>query len=136
MVLYLRTAEYAIRAFAYLALVPKGQRCKARDIAAREHLPAPELQKILQSFVPTGLVSSARGGSGGFSLQVDPRTIRLIEIVERMHGLAIFQQCLTTQQKCSASVACPLHESWITLRLQLEHITIADIAVTLRSRHH
>ncbi|AUJ31295.1 MAG: Rrf2 family transcriptional regulator [Liquorilactobacillus nagelii] len=44
------------------------------------------LQKLLRKLVVAGLITSASGNSGGFSLAKDPKEITLLEIVQATEG--------------------------------------------------
>ncbi|MGH9719416.1 MAG: RrF2 family transcriptional regulator [Bryobacteraceae bacterium] len=87
--LYSRAAEYAIRAFVYLARQPEGQYAMTRTIAQAEQIPGHFLAKILQDLARKGMLRSVRGPSGGFCLRMPAGQIKLLQIVEAMDGPAI-----------------------------------------------
>ncbi|MCI0626445.1 MAG: Rrf2 family transcriptional regulator, partial [Acidobacteria bacterium] len=66
--LFSRTAEYAIRAMAFLALQKPGKLTGAREISEAERIPIPFLWKILQLLTRRKLVRSFKGIRGGYEL--------------------------------------------------------------------
>lgn len=125
-----RSAEYAIRALAYLAQA--GDRWALnREIAEELDLPPQFLTKLLGTLAREGLLGSQRGRSGGFRLARAPREIRLIEIVDPFDRLSGRQQCLLGQDVCSDRYACPLHETWKGIQEEFRSLfgrtTLADV---------
>lgn len=56
--------------------------------------------KILQRLVKEGFLSSARGPSGGFTLNVDPAEISLLQIYEAIEGKIIIPECPSEHPVC------------------------------------
>jgi Rrf2 family protein len=56
--------------------------------------------KILQRLVKEGFLSSARGPSGGFALNVDPKEITLLRIYEAIEGKILIPDCPSENQVC------------------------------------
>ncbi len=136
--LYSRSAEYAIRAFVYLAQVPDGRFAMVKQIAAEEEIPAHFLAKILQQLARKGMLRSSKGPTGGFSLRVPPGEIRLLDIVEALDGLSEYEKCASGLAECNDDMPCPLHDSWKALRSRimdyLGRNTIADLAKALEQK--
>src|SRR5688572_29674406 len=87
--IYSRTAEYAIRAFVFLARVPEGKYAMAKTIAEREQIPAHFLAKILQDMARKGFLRSNKGPAGGFSLRIPAAQIRLLQVIEALDGSSL-----------------------------------------------
>jgi|SRR5690242_1354293 len=136
--LYSRSAEYAIRAFVYLAQVPDGRYAMVKQIAAEEEIPAHFLAKILQQLARKGMLRSSKGPTGGFSLRVPPGEVRLLDIVEALDGLSEYEKCASGLAECTDDMPCPLHDSWKALRSRimdyLGRNTIADLAKALEQK--
>ena len=136
--LYSRSAEYAIRAFVYLAQVPDGRFAMVKQIAAEEEIPAHFLAKILQQLARKGMLRSSKGPTGGFSLRVPPGEVRLLDIVEALDGLSEYEKCASGLAECTDDMPCPLHDSWKALRSRimdyLGRNTIADLAKALEQK--
>jgi Rrf2 family protein len=124
--IYSRSAEYAIRAFVYLARIPSGRFAMARQIADEERIPAHFLAKILQDLTRKGFLRSNKGPSGGFALRTPAAQIRLLDLVEALDGRAAAD---SLDQGPSAL------DSWRDLHSRimdyLERNTIADLAKAL-----
>ena len=74
--------DYAIRAMIHLACLPENGHALRDQIATSENIPSSFMAKILRSLVRAGLLNSARGVNGGFSLARDPEEVSLLDIVE------------------------------------------------------
>lgn len=86
------TAEYALRAVAYLA-VQEGHLSSSQTIADYTKVPAGYLSKILNDLVNAGMVSSKRGPSGGFALIRPAETLTVLEVVNAVDPLQRITVC-------------------------------------------
>ena len=124
--IYSRTAEYAIRAFVFLARVPEGKYAMAKTIAEREQIPAHFLAKILQDMARKGFLRSNKGPSGGFSLRIPAAQIRLLQVIEALDGSSLAG---------SAAQIPWVLDSWRSLHSRimdsLGRTTVADVAKAL-----
>jgi Rrf2 family protein len=138
MMIYSRSAEYAIRAFVHLAQVPEGKYAMVKNIAEQEGIPAHFLAKILQQLARKGLLRSSKGPTGGFALRMDPAEISLFTIVEALDGMAEYQHCASGLSECTDEMPCSMHDSWVALRSRimdyLEGNTIADLVKALEQK--
>jgi Rrf2 family transcriptional regulator, iron-sulfur cluster assembly transcription factor len=127
--IYSRSAEYAIRSFAYLARVPSGKYAMARHIAEEERIPAHFLSKILQDLTRKGMLRSSKGPSGGFALRTPASQIRLLDLVEALDGRTLAESFNETPW---------VLDSWRDLHSRimdyLERHTIADVARALEQK--
>jgi Rrf2 family iron-sulfur cluster assembly transcriptional regulator len=117
-VIFSKKCEYGLQAVLYLAAHDKGVIISADDIAKKLNIPKEFISKILQNLTDSGIVSSKKGKSGGFSLARDPNMIKLIDIVAAIDGLSIFDRCVLGFPNCGPANPCPLHEKWGALRTQ------------------
>ncbi len=133
--IYSRSAEYAIRAFVYLAQVPSGKFAMVKQIAEESDIPAHFLAKILQQLARQGFLRSSKGPTGGFSLRYPSTDITLLQIVESIDGLADYQRCIGGMTECNDQMRCGMHDSWKALRGRiieyLEGTTVEDLAEAL-----
>ena len=133
--IYSRSAEYAIRAFVYLAQVPAGKYAMVKQIAEDSDIPSHFLAKILQQLARQGFLRSSKGPTGGFSLRYAPNDITLLQIVESIDGLADYQRCIGGMMECNDQMRCGMHDSWKALRSRiieyLEGTTVEDLANAL-----
>jgi len=77
-------------------------------LCAEEDIPNSFLGKILQSLAKAGIVKSARGSGGGFSLARTPTEVTALEIIEAIEGPIAFQRCLDEDLGCEHSGGCAL----------------------------
>lgn len=136
--IYSRSAEYAIRAFVYLAQVPEGKYAMVKNIAEESEIPTHFLAKILQQLARKGFLRSSKGPTGGFALRKSPDDITLLEIVDAIDGLAEYERCPSGMTECNDEAPCGMHESWKELRSRiigyLEGTTISDVARSLQQK--
>lgn len=119
-----RKGEYAIRGILYLAGLPQGKVALISEIAETAEVPKSFLSKIFQSFAKIGLVNSARGTGGGFTLARPPAKITLREVVEAVEGPIVPNRCLIGQGTCDKDSTCSVHPVW--RRVQTEVVAILD----------
>jgi Rrf2 family iron-sulfur cluster assembly transcriptional regulator len=133
--IYSRSAEYAIRAFVYLAEVPDGKYAMVKQIAEKSDIPAHFLAKILQQMARKGFLRSSKGPTGGFTLRQPADEINLLQIVDAVDGLSEYQRCPGGMTECNDQMPCGMHDSWKALRSRimgyLEETSIADVAAAL-----
>jgi Rrf2 family iron-sulfur cluster assembly transcriptional regulator len=134
-VIYSRSAEYAIRAFVHIAALPENEFALVRNIAAETGIPSHFLAKILQDLVRDGFLKSSKGPHGGFRLRVPAEQISMRRVVDAVDGPARFERCIAGHPECNDRVACGMHDSWMPLRSRiigyLEGTSIADLANAL-----
>jgi Rrf2 family transcriptional regulator, iron-sulfur cluster assembly transcription factor len=133
--IYSRSAEYAIRAFIYMAALAPEEFALVKSIAADTGIPSHFLAKILQELARDGYLKSSKGPHGGFRLSLPPDQISMRRVVEAVDGSARFERCIGGAPECNDRAACGMHDSWIELRSRiidyLEGTSIADLANAL-----
>ena len=131
--------EYGLRCLLQLAREHEQSRALTLpDIAAREGLPIPNTAKLLRRLRLAGIVVSARGRAGGYTLGRPPKEVSLAEALAAL-GSPIFQRGDCTQytglgQVCVHAGDCSVRTVWVALqtlvRSALTKITLADLAFT------
>jgi Rrf2 family protein len=126
-----QTAEYALRAMAWMASVPDDAPMRARDLSRATQIPPPYLAKILRRLVLAGLLTSRKGQGGGFTLARAPEDIRFIDVLAAVDVIPEEGRCAFGWGKCQESDPCPLHHVWVTIRDQFRswatNTTLAEI---------
>ena len=74
--------HYSVKALLDLSLQPSYGPTSVKQIAYRQDLPAPYLEKLLMEMRRAGLVHSIRGAQGGYQLAREPAKISLGHILE------------------------------------------------------
>jgi len=128
-----RSAEYAVRALSLLALRSGNGALHAAEIAAELGLPPQFLTKILRRLTATGLVTSQRGRTGGFRLNLDAAEISLLAVVEPFQSGLTGVECLLGQSDCTDRASCPLHGPLTEIRRSFHDLladtTLAEVAL-------
>ncbi len=103
-----------------------------RELAEKAEIPANYLSKLLLTLRNAGLLSTARGSGGGYSLQKAPNEVHLIDVVELFDAPRARPSCLLGKKECSDHDPCSAHETWREVRRAyidfLETTSLADIA--------
>jgi len=86
-------ADYAVVLMTAAARRPAGLRLSATELAQDTGVPLPTAQKLMGQLAGAGLLSSARGVSGGFALARPAAEITLADIVEAVEGPIAMTQC-------------------------------------------
>ena len=123
-----QTAEYAVRAVLFIARHERPVR--VAEIAAATQLPQNYLSKTLHRLARAGVLSSARGPTGGFRLAVAADRLTLQRIISTF-AQAGGQRCLLGHGICGEVPACAVHARWAPVRSQMsdffESTTVADL---------
>lgn len=123
-VIFSKKCEYGMQAVLYLAAQDVGTIIPAEQISRVLKIPKEFISKILQSLRESGIICSTKGKSGGFCLAKPSSEIKLIDVVEAIDGLEMFDSCVLGFPECSPDTPCPVHDEWGALRTQaLEMLT-------------
>ncbi|MDX1618067.1 MAG: Rrf2 family transcriptional regulator [Balneolaceae bacterium] len=111
------SCHYGLQAMFHIAMHSvDGKNVELSEIAAEQDIPKHFLSKILQQLVKRKLLISTKGPSGGFKLSRSPQQIAIIDVVEAIDGLDIFNQCGYRSQPCDESDPCPIHADYKKIR--------------------
>lgn len=117
------SCHYALQAMIFIALhASEEENIGLKTIAKEQDIPKHFLSKILQLLVKHKLLVSMKGPTGGFNLKRSADKITLIEIIEAIDGLDIFNQCGIGFKRCSDAHPCPIHEDYKKVRNQVEDL--------------
>jgi FeS assembly SUF system regulator len=86
-------ADYAVVLMTAAARRPAGARLSATELAGETGVPLPTAQKLMGQLAGCGLLTSARGPSGGFALSRAADMITLADIVEAVEGPIAMTVC-------------------------------------------
>ncbi len=137
--IFTTTTEYAIRGLAELA----GRSSDSKSIMLDElvsgtTLPRDFLAKVFQRLVKAGLLKSAKGRGGGFTLARPAHQITLKDIVESIDGPIHLDRCAVGLDKCNDHQPCPQHDLYKPIRQRLKDYlattTVADLASSLKTK--
>jgi Rrf2 family protein len=127
-----QTAVHALRVMAYIAEHDHQGPVQSREIAAETGVPRNYLSKIANRLVQAGLLMSARGTNGGFTLARPAAEISLKEVAGLFMDLGSHERCFLHQRWCDGT--CRLHQDWSSvaagLRSLLQNRTIDQLKDT------
>lgn len=125
------TAQYALRAFVFIATHGDDHPVLAKDIAAQTGVPVHYLSRILRDAVRAGLLDSARGVGGGFRLSRPADRIKLVDVLSPYDDVLDRSRCPFGQPRCNDQSPCGFHEYWkpiaVAYRKMLEDTTLAEV---------
>ena len=99
-------ADYAVVLMTAAARRPAGARLSATELSADTGVPLPTAQKLMGQLAAAGLLASARGASGGFSLTRGASEISLADIVEAVEGPIAMTACSDGSHDCALDAHC------------------------------
>ena len=100
-------ADYAVVLMTAAARRPVGERLSATELSADTGVPLPTAQKLMGQLAACGLLSSARGASGGFALAKAASEISLADIVEAVEGPIVLTMCSdSNNHECILDAHC------------------------------
>ncbi|MBM2827089.1 MAG: cymR 1 [Dehalococcoidia bacterium] len=131
-------AEYAVRAMAGLAAWYGNGPVPLSQVSEREGISQDYLEHIMASLRRQGLVESARGVKGGYSLAMPPEQISIRDIMWALDGPFVPIECLehagADQGACcygKLKPECTTRVVWVRLQESvtsaMESITLADL---------
>jgi Rrf2 family protein len=125
------TSDYALRAILVLAQADHGRPMRADEVARATGSPANYLAKTLNALAKLGIVRSARGPLGGFTLAVAPDELTLARIVDCFDEVRPNSRCLLGTAACDPRHPCRAHHRWTAVqqarRAALADTTVADL---------
>lgn len=132
-----RTSQYAIQALIFMAAQPPGTTVLNRSAAEYLGVPAAYLAKIMRQLCKGGLLLSARGRQGGFTLAKGGEKTDLMRVVALIEGPEFIEACVLGLKVCDDRTACPMHHRWQPIKERvtalLREQTLDSLARAVRS---
>jgi len=129
-VAFTRESEYALLGLAVLGARPEGAVVSLAEIAAERDLPPAFLAKVFMKLSRNGLLISHRGRGKGYALARPAEAILVLEVLEAVEGIRLYNRCLLWEGHCHDTNPCPLHfrlqEVNAAFRRALDSVTLAD----------
>jgi len=126
-----QTADHALRALLAIARHGGERPLRVDEVAELTGAPRNYLGKTLGALVKAGLLRSARGPLGGFSLAVDPATVTIARVADLFAEVRAPRRCLLGGGLCDPSRPCTAHGRWASLaaaaRAPLDETRLADL---------
>jgi Rrf2 family protein len=125
-------ADYAVRAALELAVRQGTAPVKAETLAAAQGIPHKFLEGILGDMRRAGLVTSRRGGTGGYALAREASAITVADVIRAVDGPIVSVRGERPTHLTYTGPAEPLLPLWVALRANvrriLEGVCLADLA--------
>ena len=126
-------ADYAAVMMAAAARHPIGARLSAALLAEETGVPLPTAQKLMGRLAGAGLLRSARGTGGGFTLARSAAGISLADIIEAVEGPIAMTNCAEGSiHDCALEGSCRVkpHLSAVSgaVRGALQGVSLATLA--------
>jgi FeS assembly SUF system regulator len=126
-------ADYAVVMLSAAARHGPCARLTANLLADETGVALPTAQKLMGKLAAAGLLTSARGTGGGFSLARDASLISLADIVEAVEGPIAMTACVDEQRHdCGLETACRVRPHWSvvnnTIRGALDGVSLASLS--------
>lgn len=126
-----KLTDYATVILGALATEPDRQQTAA-EIAARTHVGAPTVAKLLKQLHGANLVASSRGLHGGYRLARPAQEISAAAILDALEGPVALTECATQHNHCGIEGTCRVGRAWqhvsLAIRRSLQEITLAELA--------
>ena len=126
-----QTSDYALRAVLVIAKEYNRRNLRADEIADSTGAPRNYLAKTLNGLAKAGILTSARGPLGGFSLAIPPSTLTIARVIECFESRKPQVQCMLGGGVCNPVRPCAAHYRWLaiteTRREPLANTTIAEL---------
>ncbi|TVR15261.1 MAG: Rrf2 family transcriptional regulator [Balneolaceae bacterium] len=132
------SCHYGLQAMFFIALHSTEEvNVDLNTIATEQKIPKHFLSKILQLLVKQKLLYSMKGPKGGFRLSRPADEITLLEVVEAIDGLDIFNQCGIDFRECNEKDPCPIHDEYKKIRekvfLLFKNKTLENLAMDVEN---
>jgi Rrf2 family protein len=115
-VIFSKSCELGLQAVLFLSIKKEKVIFNSEEVSKELKVPKEFVSKVMQMLTNSGIIGSKKGKSGGFYLAKSPANIRLIDIVEAIDGLDVFNSCVLGFPGCSSEKPCPVHDKWGKLR--------------------
>jgi len=130
--------RYGTRAMLDLALHEDNGPISLREIARRQDVSPKYMEQLLGALQNAGLIRSARGPRGGYTLAQPPAEINLRQLYAILEGSEEFVDCLSDPGLCERSAGCVTQEVWAQMCLAamdvLESTTLSELAERARQK--
>ena len=134
-----RGVEWAAHACTLLAALPQGWSLNAEALADFHEVPAAYMAKQMQALARAGLVTSTRGGGGGYRLAKAAADISLLDIYLAIEGSQSAFRCMEIRQngpcraraancKAPCGIASRFYAAELAFRESLSSIALTEIA--------
>ena len=125
--------RYGIKAMVDIALEYGRGRLSVNQFAEKQGVSVAYLEQLIASLKKAGLVESARGATGGYTLARPPETISVGEVLRALEGTTAILDCVGIDgTECANVCSCSARPLWLKLQQKIDDVlnttTIKDMA--------
>ena len=133
-----KTVQDAIQTMVYLAL-NENKHASVASLSSQYNFSKTYLAKIVQILSSNKLIKTSIGRRGGVSLNKNPESIKIIDIVNAIDGNSYKkEQCFLGIGDCNEETHCPIHYSWqsvkTTIHDKLSNQNLKDLSLELTEK--
>ena len=129
-----KLADYGTMIVTVLAGAPERLH-SAQELAARTHVAAPTVAKLLKLLTKGGLVESLRGARGGYKLARSASDITVADVIAAIDGPIGLTECSVHKGDCAVESTCGVRGNWrlinSAIHEALRSVTLAEMAKPL-----
>lgn len=125
--------RYGIKAMVDLAVEYGNGNVSTASLAAQQGISEAYLEQLVASLKRAGLVLSARGAAGGYTLSRAPEQIQVGEILRALEGSTDLISCVGVEKvNCDNACSCSARPLWLKLQSKINDVlsstTLKDMA--------
>lgn len=128
-----KLADYATVVMCRMAAHPDTVHSAAK-LSEALGVPAPTVAKLLKQLAGAKLLTSVRGGKGGYLLARSPADISLADVIAAIDGPPGLTECITSPGTCSIEHNCGMRRSWSAINQvvagALAAVSLAQVGAT------
>lgn len=125
-----RRCDYAIRIMR-CAYRHQGNYVSIADVADEEGIPYAFARTIQHDLSMAGYIKTVRGAHGGLTLSVDPSTITLTDVLQKLQGNIYTAPCSEDPSVCDKSPTCTVNRVWVAadniLKTFFDSLTLKEV---------
>jgi FeS assembly SUF system regulator len=130
-----KLADYGTMVVTVLAAEPERLH-SAQELAARTHVSAPTVSKLLKQLTKGGVVESLRGAHGGYKLARPAASVTVADVIAAIDGPIALTECSVHKGDCAVESTCSVRGNWrlinTAIHQALKSVTLADMAAPAR----
>lgn len=125
--------RYGIKAMVDIAMEYGTGRLSVNQLAEKQGVSVAYLEQLIAALKKAGLVDSARGVSGGYTLSRSPEEISVGEVLRALEKTTAIVDCVDVEgSKCENACSCSARPLWLKLQRRIDDVlnttTIKDMA--------
>jgi len=125
-----RDTDAALKAL-FLIAQNSNRRLDTAKLSKEMNISRPFLRRILQELQKKGFLKSARGRGGGFWLELEANSLKILQVIESFQGKVELQECLFRKELCPDIKTCVLRRKILELEAklieELKSLTLGDL---------